>query len=179
MDVRKNQSHKEGVRNRGPSIWLIFTYIVQFFTLILVVLSVFRKSITVAGYGSLKFWQTRPREKIHNFLICGPNRMRFSALNSSWKTLQIMQLRSPATINNFSPKNSFPKKWPWPTAVFRDFDPIDVMWTRLEIGLFCRELNSASEYVKIFKKKGSRNHEKCVRTRKTSAFFAKSQFWIP
>ena len=55
VDVRKNQSHKEGVRNRGPSIWLIFTYIVQFFTLILVVLSVFRKNDRMQDYGSLKF----------------------------------------------------------------------------------------------------------------------------
>ena len=55
VDVRKNQSHKEGVRNRGPSIWLIFTYIVQFFTLILVVLSVFHKNDRMQDYGSLKF----------------------------------------------------------------------------------------------------------------------------
>ena len=31
------------MRNRGPSIWLIFTYIVQFFTLILMVLFIFPK----------------------------------------------------------------------------------------------------------------------------------------
>ena len=55
VDVRKNQSHKEGVRNRGPSIWLIFTYIVQFFTLILVVLFVFHKNDRMQDYGSLKF----------------------------------------------------------------------------------------------------------------------------
>ena len=75
VDVRKNQSHKEGVRNRGPSIWLIFTYIIQFFTLILMVWFVFHKNDRMQDYGSFKFWQIRPREKIHNFLISEPNWM--------------------------------------------------------------------------------------------------------
>ena len=30
VDVWKNSSHKEGVRKRGPSIWLILTYMVVF-----------------------------------------------------------------------------------------------------------------------------------------------------
>ena len=56
VDVRKNQSHKEGVRNRDSSIWLIFTYIVQFFTLIFVVLFFFfHKNDRMQDYGSLKF----------------------------------------------------------------------------------------------------------------------------
>ena len=55
VDVRKNQSHREVVRNRSLLIWLIFTYIVQFFTLILVVLFVFHKNDRMQNYGSLKF----------------------------------------------------------------------------------------------------------------------------
>ena len=42
--------------NRGPQIGLIFTYIVQFFTLILVVLFVFhKKNYHMQDYGNLKF----------------------------------------------------------------------------------------------------------------------------
>ena len=55
VNIRKNQNHKEGVRNRGPSIWLILTYFVQFFTLILVMLSVFHKNDRIQDYGNSKF----------------------------------------------------------------------------------------------------------------------------
>ena len=88
--LRVNVSKDQSRYKQGPSIWLIPTYIVQFFTLILVVLSVFHENDRMEDYGRLKFWQIRPREKIHNFLICGPNRTGFLALDSSWKTLQIM-----------------------------------------------------------------------------------------
>ena len=34
---------------------------------------------------------------------------------------------------------------------------------KLEIDLFCRELNSASEYAKIFKNENGPSNEKCVK----------------
>ena len=86
VNVSKNQSLNQRGISRNPSIWLISTHIVQFFTLILVVLSIFRRNYRMQGYGSLKFWQTRPQKKIHNFLISEQNRMGFSALDSPWKT---------------------------------------------------------------------------------------------
>ena len=55
VNIRKNQSLSKGSVSRGPSIWLIFTYIVQFFTLILVMLFVFHKNYCIQDYGSLKF----------------------------------------------------------------------------------------------------------------------------
>ena len=55
VNVSKNQSLSKGGVSRGPSIWLIFTYIVQFFTLILVVLSIFHKNDRMQDYGSFKF----------------------------------------------------------------------------------------------------------------------------
>ncbi len=110
-------------RNRDPSIWLIFTYIVQFFTLILVMLSIFLKSIIVEDYGSSNAFQTRPQERIHNFLIPGPNRTRFSALDSSWKTLQIMQPWWVITATCFGGKAKNLKFWLWLTTVFDFFRP--------------------------------------------------------
>ena len=62
VNFRKNQNLSKGSFSRGPSIWLIFIYIVQFFTLILVVLYVFHKNVFMQDYGSFKFWQTRSRK---------------------------------------------------------------------------------------------------------------------
>ena len=50
VNVRKDPSHEEGMRKRGPPIWLVFTYIVQFFTLIITVWFVFHlKKCSYAG----------------------------------------------------------------------------------------------------------------------------------
>ena len=62
--VRKNQSHKEGVRTRGPRIWLIFIYIVQFFTLIIIVWFIFHKNGSGRNYVNFKFF--RPTSGKHS-----------------------------------------------------------------------------------------------------------------
>ena len=62
------------MRNRGLSIWLIFTYMVRLFTLILMVLPVFRESASGRSYANFKFFRLHVREN-HSFLLPELNSM--------------------------------------------------------------------------------------------------------
>lgn len=54
VNINKNQSLNKGV-GTGSSIELIFTYTVQFFTRILMILSVFRNNASGWSYSNFKF----------------------------------------------------------------------------------------------------------------------------
>ena len=89
VNVSKNKNFNKGykrVRKSGWFLHILFSFSRWFSWCY----SFFIKNDRMQDYGSLKFWQIRPQKKIHNFLISEPNRTRFSALDSPWKTLQIM-----------------------------------------------------------------------------------------
>ena len=75
VDVRKNQSHKEGGAEQGSVDLADFHIYSTVFTLIIMVWFVFHKNDRMQDYGSLKFWLTRPQKNIHKFLISEPNFM--------------------------------------------------------------------------------------------------------
>ena len=68
---------------------------------------VFHKNDRMQDYGSLKFWQIRPREKIHNFLISGPNQMIiFYLVDLEWENK--VKIKRKFLEINFGGKN-YPK----------------------------------------------------------------------
>ena len=69
VDFRKIKVIRKGDGTGGSSIWLIFTYIVQSFTLILMIIIVFRKTESGRSYANFKFLHTSFREKFINFLF--------------------------------------------------------------------------------------------------------------
>ena len=90
-------------QNRGLPIWLIFAYFIVFM-LILVVLSIFHKNGSGRSYANFKFF-TYPilEKKFITLLFMKPNRTRFSALDSPWKTKICQNQRTPVPRHFESP----------------------------------------------------------------------------
>ena len=116
-----------GVRK---SSW--FSYIVQFFCADSYNDNrFFRKSITVADYGGLKFWQTRPREKSITFLFLNQIRWFFfirqhlvhrlsgNKIRSFWISISTEMHTFRVLITHLSTCPGFTRKWRWKNSFFR------------------------------------------------------------